>query len=238
MKRILYSAILVFLLLPAIVVPGFAGEVIDGIVATVNRQPLLRSDWDEAVCFEAFMQQKPLSQVTDADRVLALQRLIDRQLLKAQMGNADSMQPTSDELKQDIAKLRAQVPNGNNDENWRQLLTSYGLDEETVKQHLRTEFQVMNFVEVRLRPHIKVQGDEVDAYYRNQVLPDLQKNGGKVVPLDELEPKIRELLTQQRMDEMLDAWLHNLRQQAEIHSSVAIPGVNAPADSARASGTN
>jgi hypothetical protein len=53
-----------------------------------------------------------------------------------------------------------------------------------------------------------------------------------------LEPKIRELLTQQRMDEMLDAWLHNLRQQAEIHSSISIPGVNAPADSARASGTN
>jgi SurA N-terminal domain len=238
MKRILYSAIFLFLLLPAIAVSGFAGEVLDAIVATVNRQPLLRSDWDEAVCFEAFMQQKPLNQVTDADRAQALQRLIDRQLLKAQMGNAESMQPTSDELKQDVAKLRAQVPNGNDDQSWRQLLASYGLDEETVKQHLRTEFQVMNFVEVRLRPHIKVQDDEVDAYYRNQVLPDLQKNGGKVVPLDELESKIRELLTQQRMDEMLDAWLHNLRQQAEIHSSISIPGVNAPADSARASGTN
>ncbi len=238
MKRILYSAIFLCLLLPAVAVCGFAGEVIDGIVATVNRQPLLRSDWDEAVCFEAFMQQKPLSHVTDADRVLALQRLIDRQLLKAQMGNVDSMQPTVDELKEDIAKVRAQVPNGSDDESWRQLLASYGLDEEVVKQHLRTEFQVMNFVEVRLRPHVKVQGDEVDAYYHNQVLPDLQKNGGKVVPLDELEPKIRELLTQQRMDELLDAWLHNLRQQAEIHSSVAIPGVNVPADSARASGTN
>ena len=61
MKRILHFTICLSLLLPVAVVPGFAGEVIDGIVATVNRQPLLRSDWDEAVCFEAFMQQKPLS---------------------------------------------------------------------------------------------------------------------------------------------------------------------------------
>ena len=74
----------------------------------------------------------------------------------------------------------------------------------------------MNFVEVRLRPNIHVQGDEVEAYYQNQLLPDLQKSGGKVVALDEVEPRIRELLTQQRMDELLDAWLHNLRQQAEI----------------------
>ena len=38
----------------------FAGEVIDGVIATVNRKPLLQSDWDDAVRFEAFMQQKPL----------------------------------------------------------------------------------------------------------------------------------------------------------------------------------
>lgn len=237
MRRILYFAIC-FLLLSAAVVPAFAGEIIDGIVATVNRQPLLRSDWDEAVCFEAFMQQKPLTAVTESDRVLALQRLIDRQLLAAQMGNANYMQPSDNELRQDIAKLRAQVPNGNDDDSWRKLLASYGLSEGVVAQHLRTEFQVMNFVEVRLRPNVHVQGDEVESYYQNQLLPDLQKNGGKVVPLDEVEPRIRELLTQQRMDELLDAWLHNLRQQAEIHSTISIPGLNAPSGSARASGGN
>ena len=238
MKQILGFTICLSVLLDTAVVPAFCGEVIDGIVATVNRQPLLRSDWDEAVCFEAFMQQKRLSAVTESDRVLALQRLIDRQLLKAQMGNANYMQPSDDELRQDIAKLRSQVPNGNDDESWRKLLAIYGLSEEVVKRHLRAEFQVMNFVEVRLRPNIHVQGDEVEAYYQNQLLPDLQKSGGKVVALDEVEPRIRELLTQQRMDELLDAWLHNLRQQAEIHSSVSIPGVNAPTDSARAAGGN
>jgi hypothetical protein len=184
------------------------------------------------------MAQKPLSAVTGSDRTLALQRLIDRQLLKAQMGNADFMEPSEDELQQDIAKLRMQIRNGNDNESWRKLLASYGLSEAVVKQHLRTEFQVMNFVEVRLRPNIHVQDDEVEAYFKNQLLPDLQENGGKVVPLDEVEPRIRELLTQQRMDELLDAWLHNLRQQADIHSSVSIPGLNAPADMPRAAGGN
>ena len=238
MRRLLHFTICSVLLFPTAVVPAFAGEVIDGVVASVNGHALLRSDWDEAVAFEAFMQQKPIGQLTQADRALALQHLIDRQLLKAQMGDANYMQPSQETLQQDLAKLRAQLPNGNDDAAWRRLLAGYGLSEELVEDHLRTEVQVMNFVEVRLRPDVHIHEDDVDAYYKNQLLPDLQKNGGKPIPLDEVGPRIRELLTEQRIDELLDAWLHNLRQQADIHSSVSIPGVNAPADPAPASAGN
>ncbi len=129
MRRIVYFTICFFLLLSA---AWFRPLPVKSSTASWPRSiasRVLRSDWDEAVCFEAFMQQKPLSAVTEADRVLALQRLIDRQLLKAQMGNANYMLPSEDELRQDVAKLRAQVPNGNDDESWRKLLASYGLNE-------------------------------------------------------------------------------------------------------------
>jgi len=96
----------------------------------------------------------------------------------------------------------------------------------------------MNFVDVRLRPNVHVQPEEIEAYYKSQLLPDLQKNGGKVVALDEVEPRIRELLVQQGMDEMLDVWLHNLRQQAEIHSAIPIPAETVPVEPNRASGAN
>jgi SurA N-terminal domain len=238
MRRVLQLTICLLLPLTAAVVPAAAGEVIDGVVATVNRQPILRSDWDEAVRFEAFMRQKPVGQLTEEDRALALQRLIDRQLLKAQMGDASYLDPSEEALQQDVAKLRAQVPNGSEDDSWRQLLATYRLTEEILKEHVRAEFQVMNFVEVRLRPNVHVQDEEVEAYYKNQLLPDLQKNGGKPISLEEVQPRIRELLTQQRMDELLDAWLHNLRQQAEIHSIIRIPVANLYGDPARASGSN
>lgn len=238
MKRALHFTIVLFALLTATVAPVLAGEVIDGVVASVNRQPILRSDWDEAVRFEAFMQQRNPGQLTGSDRALALQHLIDRQLLKAEMGDANLLQPTDDSLQQDIDKVRAQVPQGKDDAVWQKLLASYGLKEEIVKDHLRTEFQVMNFIEVRLRPNVHIQDEDVEAYYKNQLIPDLQKNGGAVADLTVVTPRIRELLTQQRMDELLDVWLHNLRQQAEIRSTIAIPGINSPADTARASGLN
>jgi hypothetical protein len=238
MKRIFHLTIGLLFLLPTVAPFASAGEVIDGIVATVNRQPLFQSDWEEAICFEAFMQQKPIAQVTQADRVKALQRLIDRQLLQAQMGNKTFLQPSPDDIEKDVAKLRVQVPNGDDDGSWQKLLASYGLTPDILKAHLLTEVRVMNFVEVRLRPNVHVQPEEIEAYYKSQLLPDLKKDGGKVIALDEVAPRIRELLVQQRMDEMLDAWLHNLRQQAEIHSTVPIPAEAAVAEQNRASGTN
>lgn len=237
MKYIFSLTLCVGLLLPIAFVPAFGGEVLDGVVATVNHTPLFQSDWDEAICFEAFMRQKPLSQVTEAERVQALQRLIDRQLLNSQMGDAGYMLPSPDELQKDVAKLRAQLPGGNDDQLWQKLLAGYGLTEDVLKQHLANESQVMRFVEVRLRPNVHLQPEEVEAYYNNQVLPDLRQNG-QVVSLNEVEPKIRELLTQQRIDALLDAWLHNLRQQSEIHSTIPIPAQRETADSDRASGAN
>jgi SurA N-terminal domain len=238
MRRVLHFTMCMLLLLPVGAVLVVAGEVIDSVVVTVNHKPIFRSDWDEAVCYEMFMQRKSLTQLTDADRGAALQRLIDRQLLKAQMSSVHALQPSEDDLRNDLAKLRAQVPEGKDEQSWQELLVSYGLSEELLKEHLRTEVQVMNFVEVRLRPNVHVQPEEVEAYFRNQLLPDLERAGERAVAFQDVEPKIREILTQQHMDELLDAWLHNLRQQAEIRTSVPIPALSLPVEPLGAPGAH
>jgi SurA N-terminal domain len=238
MRRILHYALCLLFLSPAAVTPLGAGEVLDAIVVTVNHKPILLSDWDEAVCYELFMQRKPVVEATETDRATALQRLIDRQLLKAQMSGAHSLEPSEEDLKADLAKLRSQVPAGKDEQTWQKLLASYGLNAELLKAHLRSELQIMNFVEVRLRPNVHVQPEEIDAYYRSQLLPDLEKAGGKMISFADVEPRIHELLTQQHMDELLDAWLHNLRQQADIQHNMPIPALNASTDQPRVSGTH
>ncbi len=215
---------------------GFAGEIIDGVVATVNRKPVLRSDWNEAVRFEAFMHQKRLADVSEAERIAALQRLIDRELLDEQMNQEKALRPSDDELAADIAKLREKFPAGSSDEKWQALIRSYGLTEAVIAVHLKEEVRVMNFIDVQLRPNVRIQDSEVASYYQAQLVPDLKQSGARVVPLSAVEPKIRELLVQQRMDEMLDAWLHNLRQQSSIHTLVPLPAMNAHLASPSAEG--
>ncbi len=220
MKRLRHIAIFVLLLTP---LAGFAGEIVDGVVATVSRQPILQSDWDDATRFEAFMQQKTLAAVTEKDRVGALQRLIDRRLLQLQMSDRNSFAPSREELRSNLSRLRAQIPAAKDDAGWRAVLVSYGFTERQIEDQLRAEMQMMNFVEVRLRPSVHVESEEVEAYYRTQLLPDLQNLGRQEMTLQEVSPRIRELLVQQHIDEMLDAWLHNLRQQTPVHSTVPLP---------------
>jgi hypothetical protein len=215
---------------------AFAGEVIDGVIATVNRKPLLQSDWDDAVRFEAFMQQKPLASVTEVDRASALQRLIDRRVLEIQMTDSNYLAPSREEIRADIAKLRAQIPAASDEPGWQKLIAEYGFSQREIESNVRREMQMMNFIEVRLRPNVHVQPEEIEAYYRTQVLPDMEKAGVKVVTLQEVEPKIRELLVQQRMDELLDAWMHNLRQQTQIQNLTLLPSQSLPSRSEVAGG--
>ena len=220
MRRLLYTTICMLLLVPC---AAFAGEMIDGVIATVNRKPLLQSDWDDAVRFEAFMRQKPLGSVTEADRASALQRLIDRRLLEIQMTDPNYLAPSREDVRANLAKLRAQIPAASDEQGWQTLIAAYGFSQREIEANLRHEMQMMNFVEVRLRPNVHVTPEEVEAYYRTQVLPDMEKAGVKVVTLQEVGPKIHELLVQQHMDELLDAWLHNLRQQTQIQTLMPVP---------------
>ena len=134
MKLLRHLAIVVLLLAPA---AAFPGEVIDGVIATVSRKPVLQSEWDDATRFEAFMQQKPLTAVTDKDRVDVLQRLVDRRLLEAQMNSPNFLAPSGDELRANLSKLRAQIPAAKDDKGWQAVLAAYGFSEREVEDHLR-----------------------------------------------------------------------------------------------------
>jgi peptidyl-prolyl cis-trans isomerase SurA len=233
MRRLLHITTYILLLLPA---TAFAGEMIDGVIATVNRKPVLQSDWDDAVRFEALMQQKPLRNVTEADRADALRRLIDRRLLEIQMADPNYLAPSREDVRANLAKLRDQIPVARTEEGWEKLIAAYGFSQRQMEQNVRHEMQMMSFIEVRLRPNVHVQSEEVEAFYRDQVLPDMEKAGIKVVTLQEVEPKIRELLVQQHMDQLLDAWLHNLRQQTQIQNLTPLPALTSTSERGVAGG--
>jgi hypothetical protein len=79
----------------------------------------------------------------------------------------------------------------------------------------------MRLVDTRLRPNVSVDSKSIESYYNQQLLPQLRQSGEKDVPLAEVTPKIKELLTQQQMNQLLMAWLQNLRSSSEIRREPA-----------------
>jgi peptidyl-prolyl cis-trans isomerase SurA len=200
-------------------ISAHAGQIIDRIVATVNGHVILQSDWDDAVRFEAFMEGRPLGQVTDQDRGRALDRLIDQELLREQ-SQGDAPQPPADEVKQRIAELQAQhgaaTPSA-----WRVALASYGLDENALSSRVARDIATLRQVEARLRPTVQIDTQSIESYYRDQFLPKLRNAGAQEVPLATVAGKIREILTEEKVSQLFSSWLHSLRAESKIHTSAA-----------------
>lgn len=90
-------------------------DVIDRIVATVNGHIILQSDWDEALCLEAFLSNRNPSQFSDDERRAVLDRLIDQQLLREQMKSAEFNRATDTEVSARLADTRKQYPQAASD---------------------------------------------------------------------------------------------------------------------------
>jgi peptidyl-prolyl cis-trans isomerase SurA len=201
-----------------------SAEVIDRIVATVNGQIILQSDWEDALRYEAFSNGRPLDHLTADDRKAALDHLIDQELLREQLRSPDSSHASPEEVARRVAEIRKQYPAGETDAGWQALLHSYGLSDEELKSRVAAQIDLMNLVDSRLRPAVNIDNKSIESYYQEELLPQLHQSGGQSVPLAEVSGKIKELLTQKKITQLLTAWLQNLRAGSQIRSEALTAG--------------
>jgi len=199
---------------------AYAGEVIDRIVAQVNGRIILQSDWNEALCYEALLSGRPLAQFTDDDRRNILDRLIDQELLGEQMKSALFRHASDEEAAASLAAARKQYPEGDKPEGWQAILARLGLTEKAVVEHVRQQIDLTRLVDARLRPTVQIDSKSIEAYYREKFVPQLKQSGAGEVPLEQVSGKIRELLTQEKVNELMVSWLQSLRAE----SKVSLPG--------------
>jgi hypothetical protein len=80
------------------------------------------------------------------------------------------------------------------------------------------QLELSRVVDLHLRPSAIISSASIENYYRQALLPQLRQSGSGGVSLAEVTPRIRELLTQQKINELLIAWLQTLHAGSEIHT--------------------
>jgi SurA-like N-terminal domain len=191
-----------------------AGELADRIVATVNDEPVLASDVADAVRVEALMQGKAVGDIPLADYQAAMDRLIDRTLIRQQM--ASGYTPPAQQVERRMVQVRAAFPGAQSDAAWQGILAAYGVREQQLRKSVEEQVQMMQFVDARLRHMVHVSHKEVETYYQQKLLPELSRKGAPAEPLDKVHSEIYELLLQQKIDAQLNGWLAGLREQANV----------------------
>ncbi len=204
--------------------PACATDVVDRIVATVNGHIILQSDWEDEIRYEAFINGRTLSTLTPATRKASLDRLIDQELLREQIRGVDSPNADFEEVRKRILEIRQQYPGKESEQEWHSLLGQYGLTQGGLESRIRTEFDLTRLVDARLRPTVTVDTKSIESYYNQELLPQLHHGGATNVSLAEVTPKIKEVLTQEKMNQLLIAWLKDLRAGSEIHMEGFPPG--------------
>jgi hypothetical protein len=220
-KKTIVAALLA-LLISALTAPlARAGQVIDRIVATVNGHIILQSDWDEALHYEALFNGRALGQFADDDRGAVLDRLIDQELLGEQMKSASFEHASQGEAAARVAEARRQYPEASTEDGWKLVLARFGLSANDLVAHVQQQIDLMRLVDAHLRPAVQIDSKTVEAYYRDKFVPQLKPSVAPDVPAADVAAKIRELLTQEKVSELMISWLQSLRSESKVSMPAA-----------------
>jgi SurA-like N-terminal domain len=198
----------------ALVISALGGQIVDRVVSSVNGHVVLQSDWEQELAVEAFSDARDPDSFTSAERNSALDRLIDQELLREQL--RPSQPAPAQQVAARVAEVRKLHPDCLTDKGWHARLQRYGLTQNALEKRLSDQIQLMKLVEDRLRPSIQIDQRAVETYYNDQLLPDMKRTGSRASPLTEVFGRIKDLLAEQKMNELLSGWLASLRSGSHI----------------------
>jgi hypothetical protein len=201
-------------LMLALLVTASQSEVVDRTIAVVNHHLITWSDLDVQMRFEALENGRALKDLEEAQRHEAFEHLVQSRILRDQMQGMPAAQTY--EIDARIAEIRASWKLEKDDAMWATALDRYGLSTAELRELVTDQLEILNFMEFRVRPMVRVTRQEVDDYYSLTLVPQVVAKGQAPEPLEEVTPKIRELLIEQKMNQEMEMWLATLRAQANV----------------------
>jgi hypothetical protein len=189
------------------------GVVIDRIAVVVGKHAIKSSEIDRDLRAAGFLNREPLSLSPEAKRKAA-ERLIDQTVIRDEITNgryAQAGQGEADTLLQHLRQDRF----GGSDSRLQAELSKYGLTPDQLRTQLTWQLRVLRFIDQRFRPGILVTDEEVRAYF-DQHASDLKRQYGQNSSFEALEPKIRESLEGERVNQSFITWLEQARKRNRI----------------------
>jgi hypothetical protein len=197
-----------------------APVVLDRVVAVVNKHAILASDIDNEIRLSVLDPELVGQGALSPQR--ALEQLISRTLIEQQIRQEDmpAIEPSPDEVNARLDEIRKQLPacvrqNCATDAGWISFLSSHSLTPERVESYLRYRLEILGFIEQRFRQGIQISPQQIDSYYHDILLPQYAP-GEAIPPLNQVAPRIQEILLEKQVNVLFDAWLTNLRSQGDV----------------------
>jgi len=175
--------------------------IVDRMAVIVGQQTITQLQLDEEIRVTALLNQRPVARDAETRRAAA-DRLVEQLLIRREMEQSRYPLPSEQEVNQYVEQIR--VENGGQ-AGLAKALATHDLRESTLRQHLESQLVALRFIEYRFQPDATVSDEDIEAAYRRQAS-------------DKKRPResIRAMLSEERTDAALNAWLAETRRHINI----------------------
>lgn len=189
-----------------------AAQTLDSVVASIGHEAITASDVEQEYRFECFLNaQWPAPPPDAAATRNARERLTYQMLLTREENPGPAEKAASEKAAAErLAALRKAFAHP---DDFERALKDLGITEAEVLARIAQQELMLRLIDQRLRPAASPSDEEVAEYYRSAFVPEFQKKkaGSPPPPLSEVEVEIREILTQKRINQLLDEWIDDLK---------------------------
>ncbi len=200
--------------------PAQRVAVLDRVVADVDGQAILASDVDDEIRFSALLPG--VEPKSDNTPQRALDRVIDRTLIDQQRALQPGVAVVSQkDVDQEIETMRKQISAATNidcenDAVWDGYLTQHGFTPGEIEDRMRERLAILKFIDVRFGVVVQVSNADVRNYYDQVLTPELEQGKQPLPELRTVAPKIRQILRQRQVSNLIDEWLKSLRAEGHV----------------------
>lgn len=182
-------------------------RVVDRIVARVEDDIILQSQVRELAAFQMLVEGR-----AESDDKL-LEELIEQWIVETEATESHFPQPAQSEVDRELSRLQNQF---GSPEKYAVRLRDLGLSPDEVRELLSQQIYVERYVDYKFRPTVQVESADVDTYYKNELVPELQRNNQPVPDRTSVDKQIREVLTQRGISSLTAKWLDDTKSRLKI----------------------
>jgi hypothetical protein len=190
---------------------GVPPAIVDRILAAVDGDPILLSDFERVVGLGVLRRREGESERDFRRR--ALDALIDNRLRLHELERFGFDQAPIEEIDRRYRRVRERFAS---EAEFRAELERLDLDDTRLRLLLARQISILIYVEERLGPRVFVGVDDIRRHYDEVLAPELAARGEPVPPIESVREAIRAVIRERRLNEEVDRWTAGLRARADI----------------------
>jgi parvulin-like peptidyl-prolyl isomerase len=198
--------VLIFVLSAAL--PAVAAQVVvDRIVARIENDVITLSDLHELAAFQQLSGRTPA-----ADPEL-LRQLIGQWIVRNDAAAARFPRPDAHEVDSEFQTLRNHI---GSPEVFQAQLGELGLTEKAVRRLVEEQVYLDLYLDRKFRALVRVPPEDIERYYRETLVPELQNSHQQVPELDDVRDGITEVLLLREINRRAEQWVEQTRARLNI----------------------